>query len=180
MIGKDAKNFSAESALEYIAGYTTANDLSVPKWQRDPAYAGVVPQWCFSKGFDAFCPLGPMTVSPKASSRRFGSPGKGSNNQQVLGDADNLPIKTIVNGEVRQDSNTSDLLFGVRKIVSFCSQGTTLQSGSVILTGTPSGVAMGMVDPKWLQHGDLVEVMIGVIGNIKNKLVFEDPYTTIT
>jgi 2-keto-4-pentenoate hydratase/2-oxohepta-3-ene-1,7-dioic acid hydratase in catechol pathway len=73
---------------------------------------------------------------------------------------------------VRQDSNTSDLLFGVRKIVSFCSQGTTLQRGSVILTGTPQGVAMGMVNPKWLQDGDVVEVSIGGIGTIKNKIVF--------
>ncbi|CZR66565.1 related to bifunctional 4-hydroxyphenylacetate degradation enzyme [Phialocephala subalpina] len=156
VIGKDAKDITAENALEYIAGYTTANDISVRKWQRDPAFAGVVPQWCFSKGFDAFCPLGPMIVSPK-----------------LLGAADNLPLKTLVNGEVRQDSNTSDLLFGVRKIVSFCSQGTTLQRGSIILTGTPSGVAMGMAIPKWLQHGDVVEVSIGGIGSIKNRIVFQ-------
>jgi 2-keto-4-pentenoate hydratase/2-oxohepta-3-ene-1,7-dioic acid hydratase in catechol pathway len=97
---------------------------------------------------------------------------KSSNAQQLLGAADNLPLKTIVNGEVRQDSNTSDLLFGVRKIVSFCSQGTTLQRGSVILTGTPSGVAMGMAVPKWLKDGDVVEVAIGGIGSIKNKMVF--------
>lgn len=71
MIGKDAKNVAVENALEYIAGYTTANDISVRKWQRDPSFAGVVPQWCFSKGFDAFCPLGPMIVSPKASFRRI-------------------------------------------------------------------------------------------------------------
>lgn len=93
----------------------------------------------------------------------------------MLGAADNLPLKTLVNGEVRQDSNTSDLLFGVRKIISFCSQGTTLQRGSVILTGTPSGVAMGMSNPKWLQDGDVVEVSIGGIGTIKNKMVFDEP-----
>lgn len=73
---------------------------------------------------------------------------------------------------MRQDSNTSDLLFGVRKIVSFCSQGTTLQRGSVILTGTPSGVAMGMAVPKWLKDGDVVEVAISGIGSIKNKMMF--------
>lgn len=172
MIGKDAKDVTEENALEYIAGYTTANDISVRKWQRDPAFAGVVPQWCFSKGFDAFCPLGPMLVSPKVSFRKILYERKSSNAQQLLGAADNLPLKTIVNGEVRQDSNTSDLLFGVRKIVSFCSQGTTLQSGSVILTGTPSGVAMGMAVPEWLKDGDIVEVAIAGIGSIKNKMVF--------
>lgn len=73
MIGKDAKDVTAEDALEYIAGYTAANDVSVRKWQRNPAFAGDVPQWCFSKGFDAFCPLGPMVVSPKVSFRNLSS-----------------------------------------------------------------------------------------------------------
>jgi 2-keto-4-pentenoate hydratase/2-oxohepta-3-ene-1,7-dioic acid hydratase in catechol pathway len=98
-----------------------------PTWQRDAAYAGIVPQWCFSKCFDKFAPLGPLIVSPS-----------------IVGDASNLELQTLVNGELRQDSNTNDLLLGVCDIISFLSQGTTLEKGTVILTGTPAGVAMGM------------------------------------
>ena len=122
VIGKDGKDISEENALDCVAGYTVGNDLSARKWQRDPAYAGVVPQWCFSKGFDQYAPLGPCLVSAS-----------------VLGDASELKLQTSVNGDIRQDSNTKDLLFGVRKLVSFLSQGTTLRKGSLIMTGTPSG-----------------------------------------
>jgi 2-keto-4-pentenoate hydratase/2-oxohepta-3-ene-1,7-dioic acid hydratase in catechol pathway len=107
--------------IDYIAGYVVANDLSCRVWQRDPAYAGNVPQWCFSKGFDGFAPIGPMVVSSES-----------------LGLADKQDLKTLVNDGVRQDSNTSDLLFGVARIVSFLSQGTTLKKGTLIMTGTPS------------------------------------------
>ena len=133
-----------------------ANDVSCRKWQRDPAYAGNVPQWCFSKGFDGFAPVGPMVVAPS-----------------VLGAADSQDLKTTVNGEVRQDSNTSDLLFGVKRIVSFLSQGTTLQTGSLIMTGTPAGVALGMKPPKYLKDGEMVEVSIEGLGTIANILRFE-------
>ena len=92
---------------------------------------------------------------------------------QILGAADKLRLQTFVNGEIRQDSNTSDLLFGVREIVSFASQGTTLERGTVIMTGTPSGVAMGMKVPKYLQHGDVVEVKIEHLGTLRNRMVFE-------
>ena len=122
VIGKDGKDISEEDSLDYIAGYVAQDDISARKWQRDPAYAGGVPQWCFSKGFDAFAPLGPCIVSTS-----------------LLGDASNQTLRTLVNGEVRQDSNTNDLLFGVKKVVSFLSQGTTLRKGSLIMTGTPSG-----------------------------------------
>ena len=89
-----------------------------------------------------------------------------------LGAADNLDLKTTVNGEVRQDSNTSDLLFGVKKIVSFLSQGTTLETGTLIMTGTPAGVALGMNPPKYLQDGDVVEVTVQGLGSVSNKLSF--------
>lgn len=82
-------------------------------------------------------------------------------------------LQTTVNGDLRQNESTSDLLFKVPEIVSFCSQGTTLQEGSIILTGTPSGVALGMKPPKWLQENDVVEVSIEKIGRIRNKLVFQ-------
>ena len=155
VIGRPALNVSEADAVDYVAGYISANDLSCRIWQRDPKYAGSVPQWCFSKGFDAFAPVGPMIVSSKK-----------------LGAADNLPLKTIVNGEIRQDSDTSDLLFGVKKIVSFLSQGTTLETGTLIMTGTPSGVALGMKNPKYLQDGDVVEVRIQGLGSVTNKLEF--------
>lgn len=81
-------------------------------------------------------------------------------------------MKTWVNGELRQDSDTSDLLFGVKEIVSFVSSGTTLEQGTVIMTGTPSGVAMGMKEPAWLKDGDVVEVEIEELGRIRNKMAF--------
>jgi 2-keto-4-pentenoate hydratase/2-oxohepta-3-ene-1,7-dioic acid hydratase in catechol pathway len=124
-------------------------------WQRDPKYAGNVPQWCFSKGFDKFAPIGPMIVSPS-----------------VLGAADKQSLQTIVNGELRQNSDTSDLLFGVRKIVAFLSQGTTLEPGTLIMTGTPAGVALGMKKPLYLKDGDVVEVKIGGLGSVRNTMKF--------
>lgn len=157
MIGKTGKNIPRENALDYVSGYATSNDVSARTWQRDPAYAGVVPQWCFSKGFDKYAPLGPMLVSPT-----------------VVGAADNLQLQTFVNGEERQNSNTNDLLFGVRDIISFLSQGTTLEKGTVIMTGTPAGVAMRMKpSPRYLNDGDVVEVRIQGLGSCKNRMVFE-------
>jgi 2-keto-4-pentenoate hydratase/2-oxohepta-3-ene-1,7-dioic acid hydratase in catechol pathway len=141
--------------LEHIAGYVVGNDVSARTWQRDPAYAGGVPQWCFSKGFDKFAALGPVIVSPS-----------------VVGNASSLRLQTLVNGEVRQDTGTDDLLFGVEYIIEFISQGTTLEKGTVIMTGTPAGVAMGMSSPKWLKDGDEVEVRINQLGSLKNKMAF--------
>ncbi len=157
VIGKDGRNITKETALEYIAGYCTSNDVSNRAWQKDPAKAGGVPQWCFSKGFDKFAPIGPMIVSPS-----------------VVGNASGLHLQTFVNGEERQNSPTNDILFGVEEVVSFCSQGTTLEAGTVILTGTPSGVAMGMKEPKYLKNGDVVEVKISQLGSVKNAMVFEE------
>ncbi|KAK4647009.1 uncharacterized protein QC761_121770 [Podospora bellae-mahoneyi] len=156
VIGKTGKNIPKEKALEHIAGFVVANDVSARKWQRDPAFAGGVPQWCFSKGFDKFAPVGPLLVSPK-----------------IVGNAGNLQLQTIVNGEVRQDTNTNDLLFSTEEIVAFISQGTTLEAGTIIMTGTPAGVAMGMKEPKWLKNGDVIEVKIEELGSVKNKMVFE-------
>lgn len=84
-----------------------------------------------------------------------------------------MQLQTFVNDELRQDTNTSDLLFGVADIVSFLSQGQTLEEGTVVMTGTPSGVAMGMDPPKWLKDGDVVKVQIEQLGSIVNKMVFE-------
>ncbi|KAI7876442.1 hypothetical protein K492DRAFT_239737 [Lichtheimia hyalospora FSU 10163] len=155
VIGKTGKDIPADKVSEYIAGYTVADDVSNRQWQTDPKFAGIAPQWCFCKGFDNFSPLGPAIVSNK-----------------LLGDRPALNLITKVNGEVRQDANTSDLVFGVPEIVSFISQGTTIEKGTVILTGTPAGVAMGMKEPKWLKDGDVVDIEIAQIGRICNKFVF--------
>jgi 2-keto-4-pentenoate hydratase/2-oxohepta-3-ene-1,7-dioic acid hydratase in catechol pathway len=156
VIGKTGKNIAKSEALSYVAGYCAANDVSARAWQRDPKKAGGVPQWCFSKGFDKFAPLSPMLVSPT-----------------LVGNASDLQLRTLVNGEERQNTSTGDLLFGVEDIVSFISQGTTLEAGTIVLTGTPSGVAMGMKEPKYLNDGDVVEVSITRLGGVKNKMVFE-------
>lgn len=92
---------------------------------------------------------------------------------QVVGAAEKLTLRTWVNGELRQDSDTSDLLFGVKDIVAFVSQGTTLETGTVIMTGTPAGVAMGMKEPKYLKDGDVVEVEIEELGKLRNKMAFQ-------
>ncbi len=121
-MGKDAKDVSVESALDYVAAYTAGNDISSRKLQRDPALAGGVPQWGFSKGFDTYAPLGPVLVS----SRVISNPGK-------------LQLQTRVDGELRQNTSTDDLVFDIPYIISYLSSGTTLQKGSVIMTGTPGG-----------------------------------------
>jgi 2-keto-4-pentenoate hydratase/2-oxohepta-3-ene-1,7-dioic acid hydratase in catechol pathway len=94
----------------------------------------------------------------------------------VVEDAGDLLLRTVVNGEVRQETNTSDLLFGVKALISFLSQGSTLQKGTVIMTGTPGGVALGMKDPKWLLDGDIVEVQIEHLGSCKNRVVFANSH----
>lgn len=122
VIGKDAKDVSVSEALDYVAAYTCGNDISSRKLQRDPAFAGNVPQWGFSKGFDTFAPLGPCLVRP-----------------DLVGDPKSLLLQTRVDGEVRQKEGVDDLLFDSAYIISYLSSGTTLQKGSVIMTGTPGG-----------------------------------------
>lgn len=156
VIGRDCKNVSEADALDYVAGYVAGNDVSCRDWQMDPAKAGMMPQWCFSKSFDKYAPLGPAIVSTR-----------------LLGDARGLALKTFVNGELRQEANTSDLCFGVRKLVSFYSTGQTLQAGSLIMTGTPGGVGIGFKPQKWLKDGDEVAVVIEGIGKVVNVMKFE-------
>lgn len=156
VIGRDAKNVDENRALEYVACYTVANDISARDWQRDIEKAGPVPQWSFSKSFDKYAPIGPCLVS-----------------REVLQAADNLELSTTVNGKIRQQTNTSDLWFNVAKLIAFCSQGQTLQAGSIILTGTPGGVGLFMSPPQFLQPGDEVAVEISGIGRIVNKISFE-------
>ena len=155
MIGKDAKDVSTEEALDYVGAYTCGNDVSSRKLQRDPNLAGKVPQWGFSKGFDTYAPLGPCLVS-----------------SQVIPDPSKLHLQTIVDGEVRQSESVSDLLFDCATIISYLSTGTTLQKGSVIMTGTPGGVGFGMNPPKFLVPGNKMDIVISEIGTLSNEVKF--------
>lgn len=157
VIGKDCKNVSPDQALDYVAGYVVGNDVSSRDWQFDKDKAGSMPQACFSKSFDKYAPLGPAIVSTK-----------------VLGEAKGLALKTYVNGQLRQETNTSDLVFGVREMVSFLSSGTTLLAGSIIMTGTPGGIAMNQKPvPVYLKDGDEVRIEIDGIGKLVNTMRFE-------
>ena len=142
--------------MDYIGAYTAGNDVSSRKLQRDHNLAGTVPQWSFSKGFDTYAPLGPCLVST-----------------EVIKDPKELHLKTIIDGEVRQNDSVSDLLFDCAYIISYLSQGTTLQKGSVVMTGTPSGVGYAMSPPQFLKPGTKMEVQISKIGTLRNVVEFE-------
>lgn len=151
VIGKAAKNVREADALNYVLGYTGANDVSFRKHQM------AVSQWTFSKGFDNTTPFGPCIVSSNAIP-----------DPQVIG------LKAIVNGELLQDGNTSDQIFNVKQTVAWLSQGTTLEPGTIILTGTPKGVGFVRRPPVYLKHGDEVTVTLGEgIGSLVNPVVEE-------
>ncbi|KAF9773504.1 hypothetical protein IL306_008655 [Fusarium sp. DS 682] len=156
LIGKNAKNVSESEALDYVAAYTAGNDISSRKWQRDPNLAGGVPQWGFSKGFDTFAPLGPVLVS-----------------SNVINSPEALHLQTIVDDQVRQDARLDDLVFSIPRLIAHLSSGTTLQKGSVIMTGTPGGVGAGLKPPRYLVPGTQMEVKISQIGTLKNGVDFE-------
>lgn len=158
VIGKACKDVTTDEALDYVLGYTVANDLSTRDWQKVPELAGS--QWCRSKSFDGFSPLGPVLVT-----------------REDIPDPNNLHLRSFVNGEKRQDSNTNDLIFKVQEIISFLSAGSTLVPGTVIMTGTPAGVAEGMKGQPWLKPGDKVVVEVEKIGALEIDIV-PDPCTT--
>jgi 2-keto-4-pentenoate hydratase/2-oxohepta-3-ene-1,7-dioic acid hydratase in catechol pathway len=147
VIGRPARDVPKERAMEVVAGYTCANDVSARDWQKH----GGGGQWCRGKTFDTFCPLGPVVATPEA-----------------LPDPGRTWIRTTVSGEVMQEAETADMIFGVGELVEFLSADTTLLPGTVILTGTPAGVGMGRTPYRWLEAGDSVEVEIGGIGVLRN------------
>ncbi|ROW10924.1 hypothetical protein VMCG_01019 [Cytospora schulzeri] len=155
IIGQDAKDVPASRALDYVAAYTAGNDISSRRLQLDRDLAGPMPQADFSKGFDTFAPLGPALVSTT-----------------VITSPRGLMLRTTVDGEVRQEGETDDLVFGVQDLVAYLSTGTTLQKGSVIMTGTPGGVGSRMRPPRWLVPGTKMEVHITKIGTLKNGVSF--------
>lgn len=147
IIGKEVKNIRPDEVWEAILGYTCGNDVSARDWQ----FHKQKQQWARGKSFDTFCPLGPWLVT-----------------KDEIPDPGNLRIRTILNGEVLQDSRTSQMIFDVPAIVSNLSQSMTLYPGTVILTGTPEGVGFTRQPPVFLKHGDIVTVSIEKIGDLTN------------
>ncbi len=152
VIGRPCKNVAPEQALDYVLGYTCANDVSARDWQIKRGGS----QWSRGKTFDTFAPLGPALVTP-----------------DDIPNPNALRISTRLNGEVVQDSNTSDMIFDVPHIISFLSGSTTLLPGTVILTGTPEGVGMARTPPRWLEPGDEVTIEIEGIGALTNRVALE-------
>ncbi|RHZ58696.1 hypothetical protein CDV55_105167 [Aspergillus turcosus] len=151
VIGRDAKNVSAADALSCVAGYTTGNDLSARDWQL-PITPGQ--QFCYGKSFDKFAPIGPAIVSPS-----------------VIPDPQKLHLVTKVNGKQVQETGTDDMIFSVAQIIEHLTRGRTLKAGSLVMTGTPSGIGL-FIEGGLLKHGDVVEVTIDEIGSIYNKIAF--------
>ena len=145
IIGKEAYRVPKEQVKDHIFGYTIINDVSARNVQNAHK------QWYFGKSLDGFTPMGPCILT--ADSVEY--PPK-------------FPIRSLVNGEVRQESNTGRMIFDIDHIVSELSMGMTLKAGTIISTGTPSGVGMGFTPPKFLKAGDVVECVIEGIGSIKN------------
>ena len=152
VIGKACKNVSREEALDYVFGYTAANDVSARDWQIK--WGGG--QWCRGKTFDTFCPLGPAIVTA-----------------DEIPEPNRLGIKTILNGEAVQDWNTDDMIFDVPALIEFLSGSTTLAPGTVILTGTPHGVGVARKPQLFLKHGDTVTIEIDKIGRLTNPVIDE-------
>ncbi|KEP71653.1 2-hydroxyhepta-2,4-diene-1,7-dioate isomerase [Thioclava dalianensis] len=149
VIGTAAKYVSEADALNYVAGFVLANDVSERSFQRERAG-----QYTKGKSCDTFGPLGPWLVT-----------------RDAVADPQDLVLKTRVNGEVMQDDSTAQMVFGVTKLVSYLSDFMTLHPGDVILTGTPAGVAMGMNPPRYLRAGDVVETEIAGLGQQRAELV---------
>ena len=152
IIGKRCKNVARNVALDYVLGYTCANDVSARDWQI--TWGGS--QWCRGKTFDTFAPLGPCLVL-----------------KDEIPDPGALKIRTVLNGQVMQDWNTDDMIFDVPTLISFLSGSTTLLPGTVILTGTPHGVGFARKPPVFLQPGDSVTVEIDRIGALTNPVQAE-------
>ena len=149
VIGRTCKNVRKENALDYVLGYMCANDISARDWQGK--WGGS--QWCRGKTFDTFAPIGPCLVTT-----------------DDIPDPNTLNIRTILNDQVRQDSNTKDMIFDVPTLIAFLSGSTTLLPGTVIMTGTPSGVGSAMKPPSWLQPSDKITVEIEKIGSLVNPI----------
>ncbi len=149
VIGRGGRNIARADALQHVFGYTIVNDVTARDVQMRHA------QWDLGKSFDTFCPMGPWIVTA----------------DELDGTA--TRVRCWVNGELRQDGNTADLIFDIPTLIETCSRGITLLPGDIIATGTPAGVGMGMTPPRWLAHGDVVRIEIDGIGTLENRFVEE-------
>jgi 2-keto-4-pentenoate hydratase/2-oxohepta-3-ene-1,7-dioic acid hydratase in catechol pathway len=149
VIGSVARKVPVDRALSFVAGYCLANDVSERDWQTKRGN-----QWGKGKSFDGFGPIGPWLVTT-----------------DELPDPQTVPISLSVNGQVRQSSNTSDMIFSVAEVVSYLSQFMTLLPGDVVITGTPSGVGLGMKPPQFLQRGDVMVLEGGPLGTQRQQIV---------
>ncbi|CEN59963.1 Putative 2-keto-4-pentenoate hydratase/2-oxohepta-3-ene-1,7-dioic acid hydratase [Aspergillus calidoustus] len=150
VIGKSGRDIPEEDALDYVLGYTASNDVSARTLQLLTA------QWSFSKGLDGSCPIGPVLVSPS-----------------IIPDPQTLSIKAMYNGATVQDGHTRDMIFSIRKQISYLSQGTTLEAGTIILTGTPAGIGYFREPRVVLRDGDEISVQIDQIGTLVNKVRYD-------
>ena len=147
VIGKEAKSVAAGDAYDYIAGYTIMNDVTARDLQRRER------QWARAKGLDTFAPCGPWLIT-----------------KSEIDDPHTLDVELRVNGELRQKSNTDDLIFKIPRLIEFISQDLTLKPGDIISTGTPSGVGVFSNPPVFLQSGDLIEINVSRIGKLVNSV----------
>ncbi|KAJ5676096.1 hypothetical protein N7462_008993 [Penicillium macrosclerotiorum] len=148
VIGRDAKDVPESEAMDYVLGYTAANDVSSRTSQMNQS------QWCFSKGFDGSCPIGPVLVSAA-----------------LVPDASKFQIRGLKSGRVMQDCPLTDLIFSVPQLISFLSQGTTLPAGTIILTGTPPGVGAAKNPKEFIKAGDEFAVeLLPHVGTLINKI----------
>ncbi|MEP9376424.1 fumarylacetoacetate hydrolase family protein [Aquabacter sp. CN5-332] len=145
VIGRGGKNIKAADAFSHIFGYTIVNDVTARDRQKNHK------QWFLGKALDTFCPMGPWITTA----------------DEV--DAENLDVKTWVNGELRQNANTRDLIFTIPSLIETISAGMTLEPGDIIATGTPSGVGIGFKPPKFLKSGDVVKLSISGLGELTNR-----------
>ncbi len=146
IIGRDCRDVDESNALDFVFGWSVANDISARWWQKE----GSGGQWIRGKSFDTFCPITPPVPASSVS------------------DPQNLQLETRLNGELMQQANTADMIFPVALLIAELSRGTTLLQGTVILTGTPSGVGAARTPPQFLREGDVVEVTIEDIGTLCN------------
>ena len=147
VISRTARDVSEADALDYVWGYCNCNDVSA----RDLQFRST--QWLLGKTLDRFLPVGPYLVSA-----------------DEVGDPQALSIRCTLNGELRQDSSTADMVFGVAELVSYISRHWALEPGDLIATGTPQGVIQGRADKRWMRPGDEVVVEVGDLGRLTNRL----------
>ncbi len=148
IIGRRARHVSEEESLAHVFAYSVGNDVSARDAQKRDG------QLVRSKSFDTFCPIGPWLTTA-----------------DEVADPQDLPVRSWVNGEARQDSSTREMIFPVRHLIAYLSRGMTLEPGDVLLSGTPHGVGFAMKPPRQLVPGDVVECEVGDLGRIRNEVV---------